>query len=413
MEVTVLIPTHDHCETLLWSVASVQRQSISDWEILIAGDGVPERTRTLVKHMMEQDSRIRFFDYPKGPRHGEIHRHATLAHARGRLVCYMTDDDLWLPGHLEEMCRVLQVVDLAHTSNIFVSPAGDLFLSHFDINDAADRSRLFENKAGFGLETGGHTLAAYRRLPEGWRTTPVDLHTDLYMWRQFLEQPGCLALSSQIPTVLHFGSPYRKDWAMEQRMAELSYWSAEISRPNACSRLLAKVLQSQWHGIVSERPVFKKVRIADELPIGRCPTGETIRFVKGCGGDRYLSWGWSDPEPWGIWTDGEQARLFFELEKRPRGDILLSLRTRGFVTSDRAQIEVQPTLNGHPLEKLSVEDYWATRRMTLPLKLIGERPVLDLRLLIPSATSPAEAGVSTDTRRLGLGLEWIQLDEQS
>ena len=412
MEVTVLIPTHDHCETLLWSVASVQCQSISDWEILIVGDGVPERTRTLVKHMMERDSRIRFFDYPKGPRHGEIHRHATLAHAKGRVICYMTDDDLWLPGHLEHMCRMLQVADLAHTTNIFVAPTGELFLNHFDVNDLADRARLFENKDGFGLATGGHTLAAYRRLPEGWRTTPEDTATDLYMWRQFLEESSCVALSSQIPTVLFFGSPHRKGWLIEQRMAELAYWSGEISRPNAFSRLLAKALQSQWRETLSERLVSKPVRIADELPISRCPTGETIRFGKSGAGHRYTSWGWSQPEDWGVWTDGEQARLSLELERRPSGGLMLSLHSMGYVTPSRPRLEVQPTLNGRPLEGFVVGGSWATHRLTLPARLIPERPVLDLRFLIRDATSPAEVGVSADPRRLGLGVDWIQLDEQ-
>ncbi len=47
------------------------------------------------------------------------------------------------------------------------------------------------------LSCGAHTLAAYRRLPHGWRTTPPELATDLYMWQQFLEQPWCRARSGQ------------------------------------------------------------------------------------------------------------------------------------------------------------------------------------------------------------------------
>ena len=256
-------------------------------------------------------------------------------------------------------------------------------------------------------------LAVGSSIRPRWRTTPEDVATDQYMWRQFLEQPWCVALSSQVPTMLHFGSPYRKGWLIEQRMAELAYWSGEISRPNAFSRLLANALQSQWKEALSEQRASKSVRIVDELPIWRCPLGERIRFAKGGGGQRYTSWGWSHPEDWGVWTDGEQARLSFELERRPNGGLMLLLHSRGFVTPSRPHLEVQPTLNGRPLEEFVLEDSWATHRLTLPSWLIPERPVLDLRFLIRSATSPAEAGVSADPRRLGLAVDWIQLEEQS
>src|SRR5436309_1083330 len=99
---TVLIPTHDHAPLLRHSLASVQEQSVEDIEIFVIGDGVTDETRALVAGLATDDPRIRFFDHPKAPRHGEILRHAALAEARGEIVCYQADDDLWLPGHLEE-----------------------------------------------------------------------------------------------------------------------------------------------------------------------------------------------------------------------------------------------------------------------------------------------------------------------
>src|SRR6266436_1440821 len=97
---SVLIPTHSHrAATLPLAVASVQAQGIGDIEILIVGDGVDDSVRSTVKRLQTTDSRIRFFDFPKGPRNGEIHRDGVLRQARGRIVCYQADDDLWLPGH--------------------------------------------------------------------------------------------------------------------------------------------------------------------------------------------------------------------------------------------------------------------------------------------------------------------------
>src|SRR5262245_27389907 len=100
-------PSSHRSATLPFAVASVQAQDIEDIEILIVGDGVDDSARSTVERLQAIDSRIRFFDFPKGPRNGEIHRDGVLRQARGRIVCYQADDDLWLQGHLLEIETVL------------------------------------------------------------------------------------------------------------------------------------------------------------------------------------------------------------------------------------------------------------------------------------------------------------------
>src|SRR5688572_9703444 len=80
---SVLIPTHEHAETLAHAVASVQAQGRDDIEILIVGDGVDDALRSEVRRLQAEDGRIRFFDLPKGPHHGEVNRDWVLRQARG------------------------------------------------------------------------------------------------------------------------------------------------------------------------------------------------------------------------------------------------------------------------------------------------------------------------------------------
>jgi hypothetical protein len=241
---TVLVPTHDHGKTLLRSVPSALAQTMTDIEVFVIGDGVPPVTREVMAELTASDERVRFFDNPKGPRHGEIHRHEALAEARGEIVCYLSDDDLWLPGHLAQMRALLADADFAHARPIWIDVDGRPHGWRVDL------ARPFYRKLLLGGENrvphcgAGHTADLYSRLPAGWRTTPDGIPTDLYMWQQILSVPGCRAVSGTRPTVLHFPSPDRKGWSSEERLSELDRWVPRLSDPDLERILLVGLLET-------------------------------------------------------------------------------------------------------------------------------------------------------------------------
>ena len=221
---TVLVPTHDHGATLRLSVGSALAQTVEALEVFVVGDGMPPAAQAAAEEVAASDPRVRLFVNPKGPRHGEDHRHRALAEARGRIVCYLADDDLWLPEHVETLDRALGEADFAHALPIRCFPGGDVDAWTVDLSLPHFRDFLLRHHNRVPLSCGGHTLSLYRKLPQGWSAAPPDLPTDLNMWRKLLSHPDCRAASTMAPTVIHLASPDRRGWSLEERVRELEAW---------------------------------------------------------------------------------------------------------------------------------------------------------------------------------------------
>ncbi len=244
---TIVVPTHDHGPLVELAVRSALEQSVREIEVFVMGDGVTQETRAAVTALVRSDPRVRFFDHPKGPRLGEHYRHAALAEARGEIVTYLGDDDLYLPQHVALVRAALANADFAAALNVAAGPDGPM-KPRVSIDVAAKGAlehMLAHPDDGIGLSRISHTLAAYRRLPHGWRTTPIGLMTDRYMVQQFMEQPWLRAVSLTTPSVLRFPSKPRADWTLERRRAEMAQHFDRVRDPAWCAEFVAKIARRQ------------------------------------------------------------------------------------------------------------------------------------------------------------------------
>lgn len=226
---TVLVPTHEHDGTLELSVASALAQTERDIEVLIVGDGPTDLVRAAGERLVALDPRVKFLPFPKGERHGEASRHESLKGSAGRVICYLCDDDLWLPDHLETMLTLLCGDFLAHTYPTHVATNG--LVGHFK----GSAQEMLSGNNHVPLSAMGHTIAAYRALPVGWSPAPPDIYSDLYMWKKFLLNGGRLE-ASRVPTVVHFPSVHRVGWSQDKRRDELEQWARLIATDSKVAR---------------------------------------------------------------------------------------------------------------------------------------------------------------------------------
>jgi len=212
-------------------------------------DGATQDTLEAAHDLAEADDRVRLFIHDKGPRYGEIYRHEALQEATGTIVCYLADDDLWLPGHVAGMAALLESVDFAHAFPIGFASDGRLHSWPGQLSLGESRRSILEGRNFIPLSCGAHTLELYRRLPHGWRTTPPDTHTDLYMWQQIISAEDVRLASGNQPSVLHFASPPRRHMTLEERVGELKGWADAMVTRDFASDLDGQIhefLMAKW-----------------------------------------------------------------------------------------------------------------------------------------------------------------------
>lgn len=110
--VTVIIPTWNWSSVLRFSIGSVLRQTFTDFELLVIGDGCTDDSESVVRSI--PDARVRWINIARSG-HQSGPNNEGLRQAKGELIAYCGHDDLWLPRHLELSVAAIDAgADLTH-----------------------------------------------------------------------------------------------------------------------------------------------------------------------------------------------------------------------------------------------------------------------------------------------------------
>jgi glycosyltransferase involved in cell wall biosynthesis len=104
--VTVIIATYNWSAVLPYSINSVLRQTMDDFELLVIGDGCTDDSEMVVTAI--PDPRVRWINLPSNTGNQAGPNNRGLQEARGEFIAYLGHDDVWLGHHLECMIAALQ-----------------------------------------------------------------------------------------------------------------------------------------------------------------------------------------------------------------------------------------------------------------------------------------------------------------
>ena len=121
---TVVMPAYNAAATIESAVASVLRQTVQRFELIVVDDGSTDDTLSRLERF-SGDARVRVVTQPnRGP---AAARNTAIAMARGAIVSMLDSDDLWLPTYLAAMddsIRAEPNVGFAYTDAWLLSDDG-------------------------------------------------------------------------------------------------------------------------------------------------------------------------------------------------------------------------------------------------------------------------------------------------
>jgi alpha-1,3-rhamnosyltransferase len=118
--VSVVIPSVRGGQYLRESIASVQAQTLEDWELIIVLDGCKDDLVGIV----ENDQRVRVFQ--QSQRGASIARNVGVRRAQSELIAFLDDDDRMLPDRLLSQYEAMsdEGVGICHTQIRYIDENG-------------------------------------------------------------------------------------------------------------------------------------------------------------------------------------------------------------------------------------------------------------------------------------------------
>lgn len=105
--VSVIMPTYNCGRFIEETIASIQEQTYTNWEIEIVDDCSTDDTYDVVKALMEKDSRIHYHCLETNSG-AAVARTEAMKRARGEYMAFCDSDDLWMPEKLERQLMFMR-----------------------------------------------------------------------------------------------------------------------------------------------------------------------------------------------------------------------------------------------------------------------------------------------------------------
>lgn len=278
--VSVIIPAYNAERTILETIASVQQQTFSDFEIIVINDGSTDRTLELVQGI--QDERVKIFSYENGGL--PVARNRGISRAKGEFIAFIDADDIWTSDKLELQVALLQQhpeAGVAYSWSRFMNERGEL---SYVVDDRHIEGNVYEKLLLNNFLNNGSSLLVRREAIESAGKFDPTLKScedwDFYLrlaakWSfvlvpkpQILYRQSSTAMTSKIDVMesaalitierAYQAAPPKLQYLKNQTLArlELYFTRQYLERNTSGTREINQAGQKLWKSICLHPPIL-------------------------------------------------------------------------------------------------------------------------------------------------------------
>lgn len=230
--VSIIIPSYNYGFVIAETIASLQRQTITDWEAIIVDDGSRDNTEEVVTPLAAQDARITYIRQVNAG--VSAARNQAIKRAKGKFIQFLDADDLLTPQKLE-----------IHTAYLLEHPAESIVFSNirFFRHDTPDKLQYSMDGNGVA-EVDSVSLTASQALEHMFAHNIVAICAPLFR-REVMDKVG---LYDELLTSL-------EDWEYWFRAAIHGYGFSYLDddRALALIRVHKTSLSWNWDNMTANR----------------------------------------------------------------------------------------------------------------------------------------------------------------
>ena len=186
MKINIVLSTYNGAKFLAEQIESIQKQTFTDWQLLIRDDGSIDETPQIIKQFVAADKRIKFINADKRENFGVIKNFFTLVKFEAADYYFFSDqDDVWLPNKMaimldevgkHDQAKPLMVyMDLSVVDQNLVVTQPSMIRSQSHHANTTLLAELTENTVTGGVAMINHALA------EKWVDTDDIVMHDWYL----------------------------------------------------------------------------------------------------------------------------------------------------------------------------------------------------------------------------------------
>ena len=187
--VSIIMPSYNTAKYISDSIASVQKQTYTDWELIIVDDCSTDDTDDTVKPFLS-DKRIKYIK--NGTNCGAaVSRNRALREAKGKWITFLDSDDLWHPEKLEKQISFMEKHGYRFTYTDYRIQLNGNWLPYVYTGPEVVNRRKMRDYCYFSTIT-----VMYDREFIGLiQIEPVRKNNDYAMWLKIIEKAPCHRLN--------------------------------------------------------------------------------------------------------------------------------------------------------------------------------------------------------------------------